>query len=112
MRNTKGRARGISPSPLRLVLRDLGRSGEHPSLALVFEPETLAVDADDDRVVQDAIEHRQGEHAGAGGMRASLDNIARERLLGNGKAIAETRRAMAHQPVGEDCDRGIASGDK
>ena len=48
------------------MLRDLGRSGEHPSLALVFESEALAVDADDDRVVQDTIEHRGGEHAVAG----------------------------------------------
>jgi hypothetical protein len=30
---------------------------------LVFEPEAVAVDADHDRVVQDAIEHRRSEHA-------------------------------------------------
>jgi hypothetical protein len=47
------------------MLRDLARS-EHSCLALVFESEVLAVDADDDRVVQDAIEHRHCEHAVAG----------------------------------------------
>lgn len=34
-----------------------------PCLALVLEPEALAVDTDDYRVVRDPIEHRDGEHA-------------------------------------------------
>ena len=34
--------------------------------SLVLQSEALAVDVDDDRVVQDAIEHRRGEHAVAG----------------------------------------------
>src|ERR1700680_1118759 len=33
------------------------------SLALVLKSEALAVDADDDRVVEDPIEHRHREHA-------------------------------------------------
>lgn len=47
----------------------LPRSSEHPGLALVLES-ALAVDVDDGRVVEDAIEHRHGEYA-----------IARERAL-------------------------------
>jgi hypothetical protein len=34
------------------VLRDLGGSSEYPGFALVFESEALAVNADDDRVVE------------------------------------------------------------
>jgi hypothetical protein len=45
------------------MLRDLTGSSEHVSLAFVFESEALAIDADDDRVVQDPIEHRHAEHA-------------------------------------------------
>ncbi len=48
------------------MLRDLAGSSEHLSLAFVLESEALAIDADDDRVVQDPIEHRHGEHAVAG----------------------------------------------
>src|SRR5271165_593631 len=48
------------------MLRDPGCSREHARLTFVFESEALAVDADDDRVVQDTIEHRGGEHAVAG----------------------------------------------
>jgi hypothetical protein len=33
-----------------------------PRLALVLQSEALAVDVDDSRVVEDAIEHRDGEH--------------------------------------------------
>ena len=43
-----------------------GRSSEQPGLALVLESEALAVDADDGRVMEDAVEHRCGEHAVAG----------------------------------------------
>src|SRR5580704_10281116 len=49
-----------------LVLRDLARTSEQSGLALILESEALAVDADDSRVVQDAIEHRGGQHAVAG----------------------------------------------
>ena len=43
-----------------------GGRAEQSGPALVFESEALAVDADDDRVVEDAVEHRHGEHAVAG----------------------------------------------
>ena len=33
------------------------------AFALVLEPKALAVDDDEDRVMQDTIEHRGGEHA-------------------------------------------------
>ena len=49
-----------------MLLGDFAWSSEQPSLALVLESEALAVDADDDRVVQDAIEHCRGEDAVAG----------------------------------------------
>ena len=51
---------------LKLMLGGFGRSREQPGLALVLEPEAVSVDADDGRVVKDAIEHRGGEHAVAG----------------------------------------------
>jgi len=35
---------------------------EHTCFALVLESEAFAIDADDDRVMEDAIEHRGGEH--------------------------------------------------
>jgi hypothetical protein len=38
-------------------------SSEQSGLALVLEPEALAVDADDGGAVEDAIEHRGGKHA-------------------------------------------------
>lgn len=34
-----------------------------PALHLVLESEAFAGDADDERVVEDAIKHRHGEHA-------------------------------------------------
>jgi len=46
--------------------RILPRSSEQSGLALVLESEALAIDADDDRVVQDPIEHRGGKHSIAG----------------------------------------------
>ncbi len=49
-----------------MLLRDFALGSEQPSLALVLESEALAGDADDDRVVKDAIEHRHGEYAVAG----------------------------------------------
>jgi hypothetical protein len=51
---------------LRLMLGGFGRSGEKSDLALVLKPEAFTIDADDGRVVKDAIEHRGGEHAVAG----------------------------------------------
>ena len=42
-------------------------SRQQSGLPLVLEPITFTVDADDGRVVKDAIEHRGGEHAIAGG---------------------------------------------
>ncbi len=48
------------------MLGGFSRSSEEAGLALVLESETLAIDADDDRVMQDAIEHRHGQHAVAG----------------------------------------------
>ena len=48
------------------MLRHLARSSEQSGLALVLEPEALAVDADDGGVVEDAIEHRGGKHTVAG----------------------------------------------
>ena len=48
------------------MLGGFGRSGDQSGFALVLEPEVLAVDVDDDRVVQDAIEHCPGQHAVAG----------------------------------------------
>jgi hypothetical protein len=46
------------------------RFGQNASLPLVLEPEAVGIDADDDRVVEDAIEHRYGEHTvtGEGGI--------------------------------------------
>jgi hypothetical protein len=41
-------------------------SREQSCFALVLEPVAFAIDADDSRVVKDAVEHRRGEHAGAG----------------------------------------------
>jgi hypothetical protein len=49
-----------------MLLGDFARSSEQPSLVLVLEPEALAVDAYDDRVVKDTIEHRHCEYAVAG----------------------------------------------
>jgi hypothetical protein len=43
-----------------------GRSSEQPGLALVLEAEAFAVDVDDGRVAENAIEHRHREHAVAG----------------------------------------------
>ncbi len=48
------------------MFRGPGGSREESSLALVFESKALATDADDDRVMEDAVEHRHGEHAVAG----------------------------------------------
>ena len=48
------------------MLGRFGWSREESGSALVLEPKALAVDVDDDRVVQDPIEHRHGEHAVAG----------------------------------------------
>jgi hypothetical protein len=42
------------------------KGGEQAGFAFVFEAEALAIDADDNRVVQDPNEHRHGEYAGAG----------------------------------------------
>src|SRR6202162_1690452 len=41
-------------------------SREQSSLALVLEAITFSIDADDDGVMKDAIEHRGGQHAVAG----------------------------------------------
>lgn len=43
------------------MLGGFGRSGEQPGFALVLEPITFSIDADDGRVVKDAIEHRRGD---------------------------------------------------
>jgi hypothetical protein len=48
------------------VLGYLAGSCKQSGFALVYELEALTIDADDYRVVQDAIEHRRGEHAVAG----------------------------------------------
>jgi hypothetical protein len=48
------------------MLSASGRSSEQSGFALVLEPETLTINADDGRVVQDSIEHRGGQHAVAG----------------------------------------------
>src|SRR5277367_3721558 len=62
------------------MLCRFSRSGEEPSLALVFQPEALAVDTDNDRVVQDTIEHCDGEHAitGEGGIPTAESKIGSE----------------------------------
>ena len=52
--------------PLRLMLAGFGRRDEQSGLALVLEPEALAIDFDDSRVVKDPIEHRGGQHVVAG----------------------------------------------
>jgi hypothetical protein len=44
----------------------VGRRREQSSPALVLKSEALATDADDDRMVQDTVEHRHGEYAVAG----------------------------------------------
>jgi hypothetical protein len=41
-------------------------SREQSCFALALEPIAFAIDADDSRVVKDAVEHRRGEHAVAG----------------------------------------------
>jgi hypothetical protein len=56
---------GVLTSQFSLML-GFSWSSEQSGLGLVLEPEALAVDVDDDRVVQDAIQHRDGEHAAAG----------------------------------------------
>src|SRR5271156_4270070 len=48
------------------MLGGFSRSGEQPSLPLVLESEALAVDADNDRVMQYAVEHRRSEHCVTG----------------------------------------------
>jgi hypothetical protein len=47
---------------------DLPEAASSPALRLSFvlESEALALDVDDGGVMEDAIEHRQGEHAIAG----------------------------------------------
>jgi pimeloyl-ACP methyl ester carboxylesterase len=49
-----------------LAPRDPGRRAEHAGLALVLESEAFAIDADDYRVMEDPIEHRDSEYAVAG----------------------------------------------
>ena len=44
----------------------LHRFGQDTRFALVLKSEALAVDADNDRVVQDPVEHRHSEHGVAG----------------------------------------------
>jgi hypothetical protein len=62
------------------VLGTLAWSGDQPASALVLESEAFAVDADDDRLVKDAIEHRHGEHtiAGEGAVSAAESQVRRE----------------------------------
>ena len=43
-----------------------GCGSKQTGLALVLEPITFSIDADDDGVVQDAIEHRGGQDAVTG----------------------------------------------
>ena len=59
----RGNARGTFTLAARLMLGEFWRDSKHSRFALVLESETLAVDADDDRVVHDTIEHCRGEHA-------------------------------------------------
>ena len=59
----RGSGRGTCRSPHCLMLCV---PAEQSGLALVFQPEALAVDADDDLVVKNAIEHRRSEHGVAG----------------------------------------------
>ena len=49
--------------------RCLTCGGEQTGFAFVFESEAHAVDADDNRVVQDPIEHRHGADAGSSNLR-------------------------------------------
>ena len=65
-----------------LVLRDPGWCRKHSRPTLVFESEALAIDTDDDRVVQWAIEHRASKHAVAG--EGSIPNA-------EGQVLAEDR---------------------
>ena len=55
----RNRATELGPSPFP-------GSREQTGLALVLESEALAVDAHDDRVVKDPIEHRRGKNGVAG----------------------------------------------
>jgi hypothetical protein len=56
----------LSVIPFEVLLHQLFLLRHNASLALILESEALAVDADDDRVVKDTIEHRHGKHAVAG----------------------------------------------
>jgi len=49
-------------------------------LLMILKSEALAVDADDDRVVEDPIEHRHGQHGVR--LRGTNDAGDRKRLLG------------------------------
>jgi hypothetical protein len=49
-----------------LVLRYLAGRCKQSGFAFVLKPEAFATDVDDNRVVQDTIEHRRSEHAVAG----------------------------------------------
>jgi hypothetical protein len=48
------------------MLRGFSWSSEQSGFALVFESETLTVDVDDDRMMQDPIKHRHGQYAVTG----------------------------------------------
>jgi hypothetical protein len=59
----------------RLKLGGFGWSSEQSRFALVLEPVTFAIDADDGGVVKDAIEHRGGDTlspAKAGGLEVAV----------------------------------------
>jgi hypothetical protein len=62
--------------------RCLTCGGEQAGFAFVFESKALAVDADDNRVVQDPIEHRHSEYAVTGEgrfRRADIDEWIRKK---------------------------------
>jgi len=61
--------------------RCLTSGGEQAGFAFVFESKALAIDADDNRVVQDPIEHRHSEYAVAGEGRSA----GRTSTSGSGK---------------------------
>ena len=57
------------------MLTGFERNGQQPGLALIPESEAIPVNADDSRVVQDAIEHRGGQHAIAGDILRVADTV-------------------------------------
>jgi hypothetical protein len=93
-------ARGTSSSPDCSGPRGFSRSGEQFRLAFVPESEALAINADDDRVVEDAIEHRHSEHTVAG--EGSLARLPRQCGVPSGQAAEPEFFAQLNHTLMQD----------